>query len=80
MKKKYPTRGFASMNLEKRTEIARRGGIAAHQKGTAHEFTSEEARKAGRIGGRGHKRSHMAIIGRLGGMAGKGKGKRVFVK
>ncbi len=44
-------RGFASMNPEKQREIASEGGRAAHQKGTAHEFTSEEARKAGRKGG-----------------------------
>ena len=45
-------RGFASMNRSKRREIARKGGKAAHQKGTAHEWTREEARKAGRKGGR----------------------------
>lgn len=44
-------RGFASMSEEERREIARRGGRAAHEKGTAHEFTSEEAREAGRKGG-----------------------------
>jgi len=41
-------RGFASMNREKQREIARKGGRAAHEKGTAHEFTSDEARAAGR--------------------------------
>lgn len=45
------TRGFASMSREKQREIASKGGKAAHKKGTAHEWTSEEARKAGRIGG-----------------------------
>lgn len=45
-------RGFASMDPEKQKEIARKGGKAAHQKGTAHEFTSEEARQAGRKGGK----------------------------
>jgi uncharacterized protein len=45
-------RGFASMSPEKQREIASRGGKAAHSKGTAHEFTSEEAREAGRKGGR----------------------------
>mgnify|MGYP000682769947 CR=1 FL=1 len=40
-------RGFASMDPEQQREIAAEGGRAAHQKGTAHEFTSEEARKAG---------------------------------
>ncbi len=44
-------RGFASMDEEKRREIASKGGKAAHDKGTAHEFTSEEAREAGRKGG-----------------------------
>ena len=44
-------RGFASMSREKQREIASKGGRAAHQKGTAHEWTSEEARNAGRKGG-----------------------------
>jgi general stress protein YciG len=44
-------RGFASMSPEKQREIASKGGRAAHQKGTAHEWTSEEARQAGRKGG-----------------------------
>ena len=44
-------RGFASMSPEKQREIASKGGRAAHQKGTAHEWTSEEAREAGRKGG-----------------------------
>ena len=44
-------RGFASMSPEKQREIASKGGRAAHQKGTAHEWTSEEARNAGRKGG-----------------------------
>lgn len=53
-------RGFASMDPEKQREIAAKGGRAAHAKGTAHEFTSEEAREAGRKGGqnsRGGRRS-----------------------
>jgi general stress protein YciG len=45
-------RGFASMSPDKQREIASKGGHAAHAKGTAHEFTSEEARDAGRKGGR----------------------------
>lgn len=45
-------RGFASMSPEKQREIASKGGRAAHMKGTAHEWTSEEARAAGRKGGR----------------------------
>jgi hypothetical protein len=44
-------RGFASMSREKQREIASKGGRAAHQKGTAHEWTSDEARSAGRKGG-----------------------------
>ena len=45
------SRGFASMAQEKQREIASKGGRAAHMKGTAHEWTSEEARAAGRKGG-----------------------------
>ena len=44
-------RGFASMDRNRQREIASKGGKAAHQKGTAHEWTSEEAREAGRKGG-----------------------------
>ena len=44
-------RGFASMDRNKQREIASKGGKAAHQKRTAHEWTSEEAREAGRKGG-----------------------------
>lgn len=52
-------RGFASMDTSKQREIASKGGKAAHAKGTAHEFTPEEAREAGRKGGeaRGRNRS-----------------------
>ena len=62
-------RGFASMDEAKQREIARKGGKAAHEKGTAHEFTSEEARAAGRKGGHtvSQNREHMAAIGRKGG-------------
>jgi uncharacterized protein len=45
-------RGFASMDPERQREIASMGGRAAHEKGTAHEFTPEEARRAGEKGGR----------------------------
>jgi general stress protein YciG len=48
---KKERRGFASMSPEKQREIASKGGRAAHLKGTAHEWTSEEARSAGRKGG-----------------------------
>jgi len=44
-------RGFASMDATSRREMARKGGRAAHQRGTAHEWTREEAREAGRKGG-----------------------------
>jgi general stress protein YciG len=64
-------RGFAAMDQEKQREIARRGGQAAHQRGTAHEFTAEEAAAAGRKGGQAvsRNRDHMARIGRKGGLA-----------
>ena len=39
------------MDRNKQRDIASKGGKAAHQKGTAHEWTSEEAREAGRKGG-----------------------------
>jgi uncharacterized protein len=39
------------MSPEKQREIASKGGRAAHQKGTAHEWSSDEAREAGRKGG-----------------------------
>lgn len=48
---KTSNRGFASMDPERQRQIASEGGKAAHEKGTAHEFTSEEAREAGRKGG-----------------------------
>jgi general stress protein YciG len=41
-------RGFAAMSLEQQRLIASKGGKAAHQKGTAHEWTPEEARQAAR--------------------------------
>jgi general stress protein YciG len=48
-------RGFAVMDPEQVRELARRGGAAAHRAGTAHEFTSDEARAAGRKGGLAHR-------------------------
>ena len=44
-------RGFAGMDDDKQRQIAAEGGRAAHEKGTAHEFSSQEAREAGRKGG-----------------------------
>lgn len=64
-------RGFASMDPAKQREIASKGGKAAHQKGTAHEWTSEEARDAGRKGGIA---SHQRRRERLGGDSGEQEG------
>lgn len=50
-------RGFAGMDEDKQREIASKGGKAAHEKGTAHEFNSEEAREAGRKGGQSRARN-----------------------
>jgi len=62
-------RGFAAMDQNQQRAIASKGGQAAHQKGTAHEFDSEEARRAGQKGGEvvSRNRAHMADIGRKGG-------------
>lgn len=64
-------RGFASMDPARQREIASKGGRAAHAKGTAHEWSSDEARVAGRKGGEmvSRDREHMAAIGREGGEA-----------
>ena len=48
----HSRRGFASMDRDKQRQIASKGGRAAHAKGTAHEFTHQEAVEAGRKGGR----------------------------
>jgi hypothetical protein len=55
-------RGFASMDPARQREIASEGGKAAHQKGTAHEFTSEEARRAGSMS-HGNRQSAAASSG-----------------
>ena len=62
-------RGFASMDPERQREIASQGGKAAHQKGTAHEFTSEEARRAGSMshGNRQSANSSSGITGAFSG-------------
>jgi general stress protein YciG len=64
-------RGFASMDPSRQREIASKGGRAAHAKGTAHEWSTEEARRAGRKGGEvvSRDRAHMEAIGRAGGEA-----------
>jgi len=63
-------RGFASLPLERRREIARQGGKTAQAQGVAHQFTMEEAREAGRKGGQtiSTDRLHMSTIGRKGGL------------
>src|SRR5258708_13336697 len=53
-------RGFASMSPEKQRAIASLGGKAAHESGTAHEFTTETAREAGSLGGKAAQRSRVA--------------------
>jgi len=64
-------KGFGSMDPDKQRAIARSGGRAAHAKKTAHEFSSDEAREAGRKGGEAisRDRAYMAEIGRRGGYA-----------
>lgn len=67
-------RGFASMDKDKQKEIASKGGRAAHEKGTAHEFNSNEASAAAK---KGHERGtaheftpeEARIAGRKGGLA-----------
>jgi uncharacterized protein len=64
-------RGFAILPPERLREIARQGGRISHARGAAHEFSRDEARAAGRKGGRvvSGNRQHMATIGRAGGRA-----------
>lgn len=64
-------RGFAAMDPEKQREIASEGGRAAHKQGVAHEWSSEEAREAGKKGGQivSRNREHMSEIGRRGGQS-----------
>ncbi len=71
-------RGFAAMDPERQREIASKGGKLAHVNGKAHEFTSDEARAAGKKGGDSisRDREHMARIGSRGGQARAGKGKK----
>ena len=67
-------RGFASMDPSRQREIASKGGKAAHQQGVAHEWTPDEARRAGRKGGEAvsKNKDHMSEIGRKGGEASHG--------
>lgn len=64
-------RGFAGMDPKKQKEISSKGGKVAHALGRAHEFTSEEAREAGRTGGAkvSADSAHMAEIGRRGALS-----------
>ncbi len=68
-------RGFASWDPEKLRDVSRRGGRAAHQSGKTRQYTSEEARQAGRKGGQvvSRDREHMVRIGRLGGLTSGGR-------
>jgi general stress protein YciG len=59
--KKKDSRGFASMDRDKQREIASKGGKAAHAKGTAHEWSREQARDAGRKGGLARAQSRRTI-------------------
>jgi hypothetical protein len=70
MAKGTQNRGFASMPRERQRLIASLGGRAAHEKGTAHEFSPKEAKEAGRKGGMAvsQNREHMAEIGHRGGI------------
>lgn len=74
-KRRTGRRGFAAMDPERQRKIAREGGVAAHQKGRAHEFSSDEAREAGRKGGQAvsRDREHMSRIGSKGGRASRGR-------
>jgi uncharacterized protein len=67
------TRGFASMDPDRQREIASEGGKAAHEKGTAHEFTSEEARRAGSMS-HGNRQSETASGSKQGGQGGSKSG------
>jgi uncharacterized protein len=71
-------RGFAAMSPERQKQIASEGGRAAHKLGVAHEWNSDEARKAGKKGGQmvSQNREHMSEIGRRGGMSSGGRRNR----
>ena len=68
-------RGFAAMSPERQKQIASEGGRAAHKQGVAHEWNSDEARKAGKKGGQivSQNREHMSEIGRRGGQSSGGR-------
>jgi uncharacterized protein len=62
-------RGFAAMTPERQKELASKGGKTAHARGTAYEWTAEQATDAGRKGGLSVSANaeHMRTIGRAGG-------------
>ncbi|SEN34662.1 Stress-induced acidophilic repeat motif-containing protein [Duganella sp. CF517] len=66
-------RGFASMDPEQQRQIAAEGGRAAHEKGTAHEFTSEEARRAGAMSHKNDANSQSSTGASRGGSGGGNK-------
>jgi general stress protein YciG len=70
MEEKRRGRGFAALDEATRRRIASIGGHTAHAKGVAHQYTTEEARLAGRKGGQAvsRDRAYMAAIGRKGGL------------
>jgi uncharacterized protein len=70
-------RGFASMDRAKQKEIASKGGKAAHAKGTAHEWTSEEAREAGRKGGMASHRRRKQMMDGEGGQGSSESGENM---
>ncbi|HOB75225.1 MAG TPA: KGG domain-containing protein [Phycisphaerae bacterium] len=67
-------RGFAGMDPERQRQIASEGGRAAHAQGTAHEFTPEEAREAGRKGGEASRAARARRASAEGGSEGEGTG------
>jgi general stress protein YciG len=62
------------MDPQRQREIAAEGGRAAHEKGTAHEFTSEEARRAGSMSHKNDQNSQSGTSGNKGGPGGSRSG------
>ena len=60
--RKARRRGFAAMDPKKQREIASKGGRAAHKHGSAHEWTSDEARQAGRKGGATNRHRDVEVL------------------
>ncbi|ABI59577.1 KGG domain-containing protein [Nitrosomonas eutropha] len=69
-------KGFASMDEDKQRQIASKGGKAAHEKGAAHEFDSEEAREAGKKGGQSSSSSAAKTSGNTANTSTSGKSKK----